>query len=289
MLTFFAVSLRILTNPLSNVFQKQLIIGRSSPFFINFLTYLSLSIVSIPYASGIDWRQFPLDFWLVAALVGILGAFGNGFLLKSLQYGELSVLGPINAYKSVVSMAGGLFLLRELPSLAGCGGIVFIILGSYFVLDSSKEKFSWALFKRADIQYRCGAMVLTAIEAVFIKRIVLLSSPDTAFVTWCWFGAVFSSGLLLLNPNIVIKVQFRTAALNFRKYCLIIICVGLMQLSTNYSFRAIPVAYALSLFQLSALVSVFFGSHFFNEETLYRKLLGAGIMVLGSVIIILLK
>jgi drug/metabolite transporter (DMT)-like permease len=50
-----------------------------------------------------------------------------------------------------------------------------------------------------------------------------------------------------------------------------------------------PVAYALALFQLSALVSVLLGHRFFREEEVLKKSVGATIMVAGSVIIILLR
>jgi drug/metabolite transporter (DMT)-like permease len=50
-----------------------------------------------------------------------------------------------------------------------------------------------------------------------------------------------------------------------------------------------PVGYALSLFQLSTIVSVFFGHRFFNEQDIRKKLIGSAIMIAGSVIIILLK
>ena len=48
-----------------------------------------------------------------------------------------------------------------------------------------------------------------------------------------------------------------------------------------------PVAAALSLFQLSLLLSVIFGVKLFNETGLRRKLAGASIMVAGSLLILL--
>ncbi len=49
------------------------------------------------------------------------------------------------------------------------------------------------------------------------------------------------------------------------------------------------VGIALALFQISILVNVFFGHHFFKELGLVKKLIGASIMVAGSILIILLK
>lgn len=49
------------------------------------------------------------------------------------------------------------------------------------------------------------------------------------------------------------------------------------------------VGYALALFQLSTIVSIFLGYRIFKEENIMKKLIGSVIMVAGSVMIILLK
>ena len=60
-----------------------------------------------------------------------------------------------------------------------------------------------------------------------------------------------------------------------------------MQFSTNFVFEKIPVAPALSVFQLSNIVNVFLGWKLFNEKHLLKKLTGSIIMVIGAIIIIL--
>lgn len=70
----------------------------------------------------------------------------------------------------MVGILIGIIFLHEIPSVWGIVGIVLIIYGSYFVLDTMKERFSWNLLRNKEIQYRIGAMILTAIEAVFIKK-----------------------------------------------------------------------------------------------------------------------
>ena len=61
--------------------------------------------------------------------------FGNVFLVKAIHIGDLSVLGPINAYKAVVGMLFGIFLLNEIPGWWGLLGVLLIIAGSYIVLN----------------------------------------------------------------------------------------------------------------------------------------------------------
>ena len=278
-----AVLVRILANPTGNVFQKQLTGNGNHPLLVNFLTYLLLSVVCLLIAISVAWHNLPNQFWYYSILGGIAGALGNSFLVRALQKGELSVLAPINSYKSVVSILIGIFLLGEVPNLWGVVGIALIIYGSYFVLDTIDERFTLALLKKPEIQFRLLAMVLTAVEAVFVKKVVLASSITIAFVSWCWFGAVFS-GLLLFIYRLDMKSELsKISQTDLIQYTFLIACVGTMQWTTNYVFDRMPVGYALSLFQLSAIISVFFGHRLFNEQAIRQKLIGAVIMIAGSV------
>ena len=61
-----------------------------------------------------------------------------------------------------------------------------------------------------------------------------------------------------------------------------------MQYTTNYVFARMNVAYALALFQLSTLVSLFLGVNFFDEKGFVKKLIASLIMLCGATIIILI-
>ena len=288
-LVSIAVLLRIFSNPLGNVFQKQITTSGIHPLFVNFLTYFLLSIVCLFIALFIRWPALPPQFWIYSVLGGIAGASGNGFLVKALQSGELSILGPINSYKSVIAIIVGIILLGEVPDIRGLLGIGLIISGSYFVLDTTPERFSLALLKRKDIQYRIWAMILTAVEAIFVKKVILASSVTIAFISWCCFGAVFSFILFLVYRLDLKKETKQINRSSIGKIALLIACIGTMQFTTSYTFEHMDVGYALSLFQLSIIVSVFFGYRFFKEPDIRKKLIGSTIMIIGSVIIIFLK
>ena len=99
-LTLFAVIIRILVNPFSNVLQKQITIKGQHPLFINLFTYLVLAIISTVFIFDVSVQSLDSSFWWFSLAGGITGALGNGFIIKALEKGDLSVLGPINAYKS---------------------------------------------------------------------------------------------------------------------------------------------------------------------------------------------
>lgn len=285
--TILALALRILSNPMGNVFQKKLTGAGSHPLMVNFLTFFVLSLVCLAPASQQDWSCVPRQCWAYGITGGVFGAVGNGFLVKALQGGDLSILGPINSYKSVVGVVIGMILLHEMPNWYGLLGILLIIGGSYFVLDTMQERFSWALLRNKQIQYRIWAMVLTAIEATLVKKVINYSGVSVSFYFWCWFGALFSLLLLILFKVRPVRELRQASWRQVPSYACLAGCIGTMQYTTNYVFSHMNVGYALALFQLSTIVSIFLGYKIFQETDIRRKLLGAVIMVIGSVVIIL--
>lgn len=221
-----------------------------------------------------------------SALTGLFGSVGNGFLVLALRRGDLSVLGPINSYKSIVGLVMGIILLGEMPSLAGVLGMALIVGGSHFVFDTTDEGFSWRLLKNKEIRYRILAMVLSAIEAVFLKKVVLLSDTPTSLVIWSCFGAFFAMlSLKVIHISLTSDIA-RSSRHDWLRYGLLVLSIGTMMFTSNYSFKYMNVAYALALFQLSTLVSIAFGYKLFHETGIRKKLLGSVIMIAGSVVII---
>lgn len=296
--TVIALLVRILANPAANVLQKQLTArnrgtgGGVDPATVNLSTYILLSVVCVFPALSVDWGAMPRGFWLDCLLVGLFGGVGNTFLIKALQAGELSVLGPVNSWKSVIGMAVGVMVLGEIPGVWGLAGMALIVAGSYFVLLAPGERFTWSLLTRKDIRWRLYAMIFTAIEAVFIKRIIVLSSPAVSFIVWCWFGVVTAAAVAAVFARRGrLKTSFRSAVHsgNFGRCLAVAVCVGVAQYATNVVFAGMDVGYALALFQLSAIVSVLLGWRIFRESGITRKLLGAAIMIAGSAVIIILN
>lgn len=289
--TALAIGVRILVNPVSNVFQKYLTRRQAHPLFIVTGTYALLSIGCLFYLLYFPPATVPHSFWYNSIVFNGLGVTGNYFLVKSLQRGDLSVLGPINAYKALVSLIFGIFLLGEFPNAWGLGGMTLITVGSYFVLQqSSAKRFNWQFLRKQEIQYRFLALFLSAIDALYLKKIIVATNANLAFVSWCIGGFLFSFTAFLVTQKIT---SFRTqlTLINTYKWPFLALgcSAGLMQLSTNYAFDGIQVSYALALFQISALVSVLLGVVFFQETHLWRKLAGAIVMVAGAILIILFR
>ena len=248
--TTIGILIRIFSNSYLNVFQKILTHKGEKSSVVNFYTYLGLTLISVWFLKDISLSILPL-----ILIMGLLGAGGNYFIIKALSIGELSTLAPINSYKPVVALFFGIFFLKEIPSISAILAILLIIAGTYFVLDVNGKAGKLAIL------YRVIALICSGTEAVFIKKIILLCGANNCFILWALSGLIFSSAFVLFSKH-------KPVIKDYKYQILLILAVGIMQYSTNFVFARMNVSYALALFQLSPLLSVFLGANIFHEKFL---------------------
>ena len=280
-LTAIFIIIRIFSVSFCNVFQKQLAKFGETPVKVNFINYLLLTVFSLVLLVFIDRGGISREFIFWSVLGGIFGALGNYFMVEALKFGELSVLAPINSYKILVALLFGFVLLGEIPDYKGIIGIFLMVAGSYFIFNSFNI---FEIFKRKEIQFRFLALIFTGIEAILIKKVILISSIELMFCANCALGLIFSFLILRLKDNsLSLKIKKEHAPL----YLLTAVSFGVMAFMTAIVFKRIQVSYALSLFQLSILLNLFFGRQIFKEKDILRKLTGSVIIIAGSVLILL--
>ena len=261
---------RICSNSYLNVFQKTLTNKGEKSSVVNFYTYLVLSVIGIIFCTKPFFSSELVPYILI---MGLLGALGNYFIIKALSYGELSTLAPINSYKPIVALVIGIFVLGEFHNISEILGICLIIAGTFILVG---QKFT----PNKAYLYRFLALIFSGAEAIFIKKLIILSNIESTFLYWALAGLIFSIVLAIKHPLKIEKT-------NIKYQLLLILMAALMQYSTNYVFSKMNVAYALALFQLSTILSVFLGVNIFKEKGLARKVIASLIMITGAVIIIL--
>jgi drug/metabolite transporter (DMT)-like permease len=279
---------RVLASPLVNVFQKKLTNKELSPEFIVMMSYLFFVLLSIPILIIKQPFYFPAEFWIYIVLLGVFDIFGNMFLVKSLKTIDLSVFGPLNSFKPVFALIFSAFLLNETPSLAGAVGVLIIVFGSYFLGYAPKKlRVAKSKFKISrGLAFRMLAILLTSIAAVFSKKTILLSSPLITFVYWSVIGLPISV-FIFLRSGSGAGAEFKLARAHTWKFLGLFSVFLLLQIFTLLAFERIFVGYSLALFQLSGLISVLFGLHFFKEKNVRYRLIGATIMCGGAMLIAL--
>jgi drug/metabolite transporter (DMT)-like permease len=296
---WIAVAVRISANPLSNALQKWLSLRGVAAGVVIFATHLLLSFAVAPL---VLLQPLPTHgaFWLNMATAVLLAVAGNTLIVHAMKLDDLSILGPINAFKPIVSLVPAWLLLGEAPGPLGLAGIGLVVAGSFALADrralETRITGIARLFTRRGVQLRVAALVLSGIEAVFLKRALVGSTPTIAFTWWSILGVLPAAGAVAFLPSPLAQEGPRMRGLAeqrllFRRYCrqflLLAITTGLMQFTTLVTFTSAPVASALALFQLSAIFSVLLGHRLFAEPHLLRRLLGSTIMSLGAALILL--
>jgi drug/metabolite transporter (DMT)-like permease len=290
MLTAAFVAARIVANPVSNVLQKQLAQRSANPVFIIAATHALLTVAALPFVAAARPMSLSAAFWTDMALCAALAVAGNALLIFALRSADLSIVGPINAYKAILGLAMGVAMLGEVPTVLGLAGVLLILAGSYGVVDRAPDQrrsHAFARFFRdRGVQLRLAALVFSATEAVFLKRAIRHATPEIAFLFWSILGLPVAAAAVAMLRRGSVGDEIARFRLHWRAYVALSFTTGLMQAATLLTFGRMHVGYALALFQLSSLIGVLLGRRYFKERSLGRRLAGAAVMTAGAMLIV---
>lgn len=278
---------RLLFSAFANVFQKQLTHRGLHPFFIVFASYVVLALICLPLLWSFNFFALSGHFWLNIFCAALLDMAGTLFLVMSLSKTDLSVFGPLNAYKVVISMFLALIFLGEVPSLQGFIGVGVIVAGSYFLFPPKAHQGRiWHLFKQKGVQCRFLSILLFSIGTLPLKNAVVDGGALATTVFWCLLGLPLAGLAQLLFVHDNFKADLALAKTQIYPFVYLGCLIFLMQFMTMLVFSHMLVAYSLALFQLSMVLQVFLGYRIFNEKHIVRRLAACLVMVAGSLLVL---
>jgi drug/metabolite transporter (DMT)-like permease len=240
-------------------------------------------------------------FWGWMVLAAAVEVPGNFLLLRSIQRTDLSIFGPLNSYKPIVGMLLGWWILAELPTVYGVLGMVIVLVGSLLLADHSSSPSEPCAARQClglqhqGVRDRLIAVVLTASGSIFLKLAMQYQGTLASLAVWSFLSWFMALGWLVSNclwvkcsPGNCLSWtrQFAPAAM-LPQVISIAASMMVMQGLTILAFQAMHVGYALALFQLGSLVSVYLGHRLFGEVDFWRRLAAAFIMFAGAVVIML--
>ena len=286
---FAAIIVRLLAATHLNVRQKQLTNRQHDPLSVIIGMYAVVVVLGFPALWFLPSDGFGMDFWKAVLFAGILDGLGNIFLMLSLRITDLSVFGPLNAFKAILSMLFAAVLIHELPNIWGFLGVVVILGGSLLLapsnsmggVDLSK------LLRDRGVWYRLISLSLFAWGAVYLKLSVVTGPIWFAFYFWALFGLLLS-GVVFAFLRGKEKATICVKQLSKEKCSLLEVGVvnAVMQLSTLYVIGELLVGYALALFQLGMILQVVAGKVVFEEAHFKRRLFASLVMLIGSLVIV---
>lgn len=281
---------RLVLSLASNVYQKKLSQAGLHPFYIVFAIYVVLALLSLPLIMAIHVTDLSHSFWLNISLASLFDVCGWMFLVLSLSKTDLSVFGPLNAYKVVFSLLLAVIFLHELPNAQGLMGVLVIIVGSFLLTPSqqtTQPRKIAHLLKDKGVQARFLSIALFSVGTIFLKNAAILGSPLSTLIFWSLIGlplAMLSNYLLL--PHSMLSYLSTSKPHNLT-ILIVGVMVFLMQYFTLVLLSKMLIAYALALFQLGMVIQVLIGYKVFNEKDIGRKLAASIVMMAGSVMVLL--
>lgn len=279
---------RMLASVTGNVFQKKMSHRGLSPLYITLGGYLVLSLISLPLLTQIQFAEIQSDFWLNITLAALLDMAGTLLLVMSLSRTDLSVFGPLNAYKVVFSTILALLFLGEIPSLQGFAGIAIILAGSVLLFppkNTSSNRLTSLLGQRG-VQLRFLSILLFSVGTLPLKNAVLAGGPMATTLFWCLIGLPLAALIYFLFNGQSLKTDWQNSHSKLRDFLWLGALIFAMQYCTMLMFEGLLIAYALALFQLSMVLQVFLGYRIFHEGHLRRRLAACAVMIIGCLMVI---
>lgn len=281
---------RLIFSLASTVYQKKLAQHGLHPFYIVAVTYLVLGLLASPLLLLIQFGSLSEGFWINVWLASLFDVAGWMFLVLSLSKTDLSVFGPLNAYKVVASMLLAVVFLNEIPSTQGLLGVLLIIGGSFFLMPptaTNQTNKIGGLLRNKGVQARFLSIFLFSVGTVFLKQSVVAGGVLATMVFWSLIGLllVILSNYFFLPDSLA--EQTKTTKQHLWSIALVGVMVFAMQYFTLLLLANMLVAYALALFQLGMVLQVLIGYRLFNEKDIARKLLASLVMMAGSLLVLM--
>ncbi|WP_456431106.1 EamA family transporter [Thermosulfuriphilus sp.] len=232
----------------------------------------------------------PLDETFIKAVVVLLPLETTALLLymKALRLSPLSLTVPFLSFTPAFMILTGALILNERLTPWGIAGILLIVSGSYLLNLGQIKNGLLAPFRA--IWQEKGSLLMIIVAAIYAinsvlgKLAVLHSSP--------LFFAVFYFVLHGLFATFVLRILFRVRLRKIFSARRGFVSVGLSQsamvICHMTAISLVEAAYMIAVKRLSLLFSVAFGGLFLKEESIGSRLLGAGLMVAGVALIVLM-
>tara|TARA_B100000767_G_C19745113_1_gene528109 strand:+ start:451 stop:1326 length:876 start_codon:yes stop_codon:yes gene_type:complete len=281
---------RVIFASFANVLQKKLAIQNHHPLFIVMASYALLSIISLPILLSLPIVHLSEYFWVNIVIAALLDMAGTLFLVFSLSKTDLSIFGPLNAYKIVISMLLAMVFLSEIPSSQGFLGISIIITGSFFLMQgttkTTNQQSLFMLFTNRGVQYRFLSILLFSTGTLPLKNAVMEGQALTTTIFWCLIGFPLAILSYFLFNKREEQSFFQQAKPVLPELTYLAITLFLMQYLTMIVLSKLLIAYSLALFQFSMVLQVFLGYRVFKEKNIKSRLIACLIMSIGSLLVL---
>src|SRR4051812_40963964 len=249
---------RVFLSLSANAVQKRLLLAglRITPMWL--ATYLLMLLPALVLCA-IQTLSIPREFWLNAVLAGLLDAAGNLAMVGALRSTDLSLFGPLNAFRPVIALLFGWLFLQEAPTHLGGVGVVVTVAGALVLfgkpaIRETESRQTWKV-----IALRLIGLSLSTLGAVFLKRAALVASAEITLAAWLLCGIAFLAVMTTfrrVNPIAAIAMGLRSHTAWIAAHAVLFL---VMQWLTIRIFQNTLLSYSFVYFQFGMVLQVFTG------------------------------
>jgi len=260
------------------------------PIVVLFLNMSFVLIFMLIVLLFVGFPQLTPKFYFFMFCSSILDviAFSAGYW--AYRHTQISILAPLNAFTPVFAMAFGALFLNEIPTIMKLVGILTIVCGMYLLnvaeIKGGILKPFQKLFSDKGVRLYFVQVFLWGITPIFQKQAIFETHPTTPL-----FAAFFGFFLVAvyLSFYAVRKIPQEKIAIkkNIRFFIAYGLLIALAQLAAYTVFATTYVGYATAIFSLSSLITVGLGGMLFKERHIRERLLGASVMIIGTILLAL--
>lgn len=234
--------------------------------------------------------QWPHLDWLF-----VIGVFGSAALnalahlasAQSLRLADASLVTPLLVFSPVFTLLGSAAFLGEVPSARGALGVGLVLLGAYWLNHNSGA--GWLTPFKALALTSGAALVLLAGLLWAVTPLLEKTAIQHTYPPSPRFAAFAASGLLviLLTPAVIRRRALAIGKLSLRRRELALagLIAGTAPVLGYTALSLGLVGYVTTLFKLSTVLTVIWGSLFLKERGLSHRLPGSAVMVAGAILI----
>ncbi len=260
------------------------VLAKVDEYWLAWMCRLIPALLLLPLALINGVPALGEKFWLAFIFIALTTAIDNVLYLKAAKSGPISLSAPMQAFGPLFLLITGPIFLGEFPNVRGLSGISLIIIGSYVLNLTLVNKSFWQPFKAIFTQTGIRLMLLVTLIWSFQANFHKIGLLNSSVIFWTF--AQFAGPALVLAPVALLR---RTRIKRDKTIWLGIFLIGLViavgQLAQMESLKQIFAVYSIAIKRTSILFTILFGWWFFKETNIRQRLAGAGLMILGVLLI----
>ena len=253
--------------------------------FVATIGFILLHLALRPFSELISTAQ---DLWPQMLIIGFSGLFAQYYNLKAIRLADLSELVPLYSMVPIVTLFVAAITIGELTSYLGIFGIFLITVGAYFLNIGKADTHLFDpilnIARKKSSQYVFVTVLCWGITPVVDRYSTTAHNP----ISWATLATI--SVMLVMSLVLALRQMVAPKKLAIPDIKLIFLVgagIGLGYLMSVLAVNLVLASFAIAIRRMDIIFTMVMSWMFLHDPMAIKRLKGAGIMVIGAIIVAL--